>query len=494
MKKTLAVLLSLLLIIPLSGCGQTDAFSPENPVTITIWHYYASNLQAVFEESVAEFNNTRGMELGIVVDTLQVSNIDVLTDKIVASAAKEVGADPLPDLIFAYTSTVLDLDSRGLIADIAPYFTEEELGQYLPSFLEEGRMGADNALKSFPVAKSSEIVFVDNSVYSVFKEEVNAAAGSVLVNDDMLLTCEGIAQIADLYYQWTDGKTPDIPYDGKAFFGVDATPNFISVGARQLSQTPPVTVQEDGSPAFTLGKNTARALWEYYVTNIATGRFAEIGWYRADDMKTGDLIAYLGSTGGASYFPLEIAQQDGTVRQTELLVSRYPTFSGSRSVTIQQGAGMSIIKTEERRQRAAAEFLRWFTEPGQNVEYAMASGYSPVQKSEHTGELLEQALSSLESQGDALSLNISKVLHLASHQMNEYELTVDKEFPGSYDIRNMFGNKLSEAARTAKTAYEAALSGGMSPEDALKSCVNEAAFEAWYRDIQAQYNALAAGA
>lgn len=93
----------------------------------------------------------------------------------------------------------------------------------------------------------------------------------------------------------------------------------------------------------------------------------------------------------------------------------------------------------------------------------MASGYSPVQKSEHTGELLEQALSSLESQGDALSLNISKVLHLASRQMNEYELTVDKEFPGSYDIRNMFGNKLSEAAQTAKTAYEAALSGGMSP-------------------------------
>lgn len=104
MKKTLAVLLSLLLIIPLSGCGQTDAFSPQNPVTITVWHYYASNLQAVFEESVAEFNNTRGKELGIMVDTLQVSNVDVLTDKIIAFAANEMGADP----IFRKTSLTSD--------------------------------------------------------------------------------------------------------------------------------------------------------------------------------------------------------------------------------------------------------------------------------------------------------------------------------------------------------------------------------------------------
>lgn len=75
----------------------------------------------------------------------------------------------------------------------------------------------------------------------------------------------------------------------------------------------------------------------------------------------------------------------------------------------------------------------------------MASGYSPYKNPNTPGSSWNRPFPPWESQGDALSLNISKVLHLASHQMNEYELTVDKEFPGSYDIRNMFGNKLSEA-------------------------------------------------
>ena len=45
---------------------------------------------------------------------------------------------------------------------------------------------------------------------------------------------EGITETARQYYEWTDAQTPDIPDDGKAFFGRDAFANYMIIGARQL--------------------------------------------------------------------------------------------------------------------------------------------------------------------------------------------------------------------------------------------------------------------
>ena len=35
--------------------------------------------------------------------------------------------------------------------------TEEELSEYVDAYIEEGRIGEDNSLKIFPVAKSTEV-------------------------------------------------------------------------------------------------------------------------------------------------------------------------------------------------------------------------------------------------------------------------------------------------------------------------------------------------
>ena len=480
--KFLVLLCILTIVFQVTGCKKA-LYSQENPVKITVWHYYASNLQAEFEKMVKQFNLSVGKEKGISLEAVHVSNIDELTEKIIAASKEEVGADVLPDLIFAYSSTVLDLDKINLIADMSPYFSKEEKGKYVSSFLEEGKIGKDNQLKSFPVAKSTEAVYVENVKYQEFKGAVNSDEKYESINDDMLSTFEGIMKIADVYYQWTDSQTSDIADDGKAFFGIDATPNYISVGARQLSGKAPVGIDSEGEPVFQLDKDTAKKLWKYYMKGIVTGRFAEIGWYRADDMKTGDVISYLGSTGGATYFPVEIAVEGEDAYKTELLISQYPIFEGGKKLTIQQGAGLSVVKTVERRQAAAAEFIKWFTQPEQNVNYALVSGYSPVMTEKYTGEKVNQSLVELEDSEDTVSKNIAKVLRLATEQMNTYELTVDKEYKGSYDIRNMFGLTLSEQAKEARKAYS-------SQKKTLEQCLSEEAFEEWYKSIEENFQKL----
>lgn len=49
-----------------------------------------------------------------------------------------------------------------------------------------------------------------------------------------LSTMEGLAETAGKYYDWTDSLTPDIPNDGKAFYGRDAMANLFIIGSMQL--------------------------------------------------------------------------------------------------------------------------------------------------------------------------------------------------------------------------------------------------------------------
>ena len=49
-----------------------------------------------------------------------------------------------------------------------------------------------------------------------------------------LETMEGVTAAAEAYYEWTDSQTPDVPEDGRAFYGRDAVANYFLIGMQQL--------------------------------------------------------------------------------------------------------------------------------------------------------------------------------------------------------------------------------------------------------------------
>ena len=97
--------LLLIVVLVTAGCGSKGAqevkLDPKNPTAITIWHYYNGAQQLAFDQAVAEFNDTVGYEKGIVVEAYSQSSINELTQKVIAAANKEVGADELPDVLGA---------------------------------------------------------------------------------------------------------------------------------------------------------------------------------------------------------------------------------------------------------------------------------------------------------------------------------------------------------------------------------------------------------
>ena len=73
---------------------------PSNPVSLELWHYYNGPQKVAFDEMVAEFNDTVGLEKGIIVEAFNQGSTNDLLTKVVDAANKKVGAADIPSCLF----------------------------------------------------------------------------------------------------------------------------------------------------------------------------------------------------------------------------------------------------------------------------------------------------------------------------------------------------------------------------------------------------------
>ena len=104
MKRFLSILLALTLF-SVTASAQTVKLSPDNPQVLTLWHYYNGMQQQTFDQLVLEFNETVGLENGIIIEPVSQGGVNDLTDKLMASASGKTGADNMPDIFAAYADT-----------------------------------------------------------------------------------------------------------------------------------------------------------------------------------------------------------------------------------------------------------------------------------------------------------------------------------------------------------------------------------------------------
>ena len=79
----------------LTGCGTNSPLDPENPVSLTVWHYYNGSQQAAFDALVEEFNDTVGREKGIYVEGYSQGSVSDLESAVRDSIAGKVGAEAI---------------------------------------------------------------------------------------------------------------------------------------------------------------------------------------------------------------------------------------------------------------------------------------------------------------------------------------------------------------------------------------------------------------
>ncbi len=464
----------------LGGCGKkTASFSPSNPVNLTVWHYYNGPQMAAFDALVQEFNITVGKEKGIYVSSYSKGSVSELETAISDSMDEKVGAEPMPDLFSSYADTAYLLAKRGALANLSDYVTEEELSEYVSDYVDEGRIGPEGTLMIFPVAKSTEIMMLNKTDWDVF-----AAATGVELSQ--LETIEGVVEVAKAYYQWTDSLTPDVPDDGKAFYGRDAVANYFFTGACQLGQEL-LAVQGDQA-SVNADKEVFRKLWENYYVPMVSGWFGAYGKFRSDDVKTGDLLAYTGSTASVGYFPSQV-ENDTDVHPIDYLVLSAPIFRGGQKVIVQQGAGMVVTRSDEGRERACVEFLRWFTQPENNIAFGAGSGYLPVKQQTWQKDTFRQVIADKN-----LTINpvTSESIRHCMEEMEDYTYYSPRAFTNSSAVRKVLEYGLSDKAAADLEAIGEAVAAGQPREEVLKPYVSDEAFETWYEEFTQRLSQAAA--
>lgn len=274
-----------------AGCGGKSPLDPKNPVRVSVWTYYNGDQLTAFDDLVAEFNETEGKEKGIIVKGFSQGSVNDLEENVLAAVKGEVGAEDVPNIFAAYADTAYAVDQLGEVVDLKPYLSEEEIGAYIESYIQEGDFSGEGEIKIFPTAKSLELLVLNKTDWDVFAGETGASYEDL---EDM----DGLVKTAQRYYEWTDAKTPNVSGDGKAMFGRDAMANYMIIGSMQLGEE--IFQVSGGKMTLNFSKETARKLWDAYYIPFVKGYFAATGRFRSDDIKTGNIIAYVGSSSGLS--------------------------------------------------------------------------------------------------------------------------------------------------------------------------------------------------
>lgn len=442
----------------------------EEKTSITIWHYYSGSQKAAFDRMVERFNETEGIKKGITVNVVAMDSLSNLSEQINASADKKVGAKALPDLFSAYVDMAETIDAKGLLVDMDQYFSKEELSGYVDAYIEEGRFDSAKSLKLFPIAKATEVMMVNKTKWDEFAAACN-------IDISKLSTWEGLAETAELYYDWSGGK---------AMFGRDVMANYVLLGSLELGND--IFRVKDGTLDFQMDKDVMRKLWDNYYVPYISGYYRKEGRYASDDLKIGDIIAYVGSTSSAPYFPDEVyydAEDTGT--QIECMVLPVPDFEGKESYVIQQGAGMAMIHSDEKKEKASAEFLKWFTESEKNVSFAVESSYLPVTKESCHADYI---CNIVEKENIKVSDKVLDTLTISIEKMNQSTTYTLPSFVNSYDAREVLDTILKDKAKNDRAAVLELTAQGMTEEDAVAQYDTEDSYQAWYQDTVDQINRI----
>ena len=443
-----------------------------DPVTVTVWTYYNGDQLDAFNDLTEKFNDTVGKKDGITVETKSLGTAEDLEQNVLAAVNGEVGASEVPNIFSAYSDTAYTMDQKDMLVDLSDYLTDKEKDEYVEEYLKEGDFSDDGSIKIFPVAKSTELLFLNDTDWQKFAEETGAQY-------EDLQTIEGLVETAGKYYNWTDSQTPETD-DGKALFGRDAMANYLLVGAKELGCD--IFEVKDGKMTLNFDEDVIRKLWDNYYVPYVKGYFSASGRFRSDDVKTGNVLGYVGSTSSATFFPTEVSDDSGDAHEIKLKVLPCPKFKDGDDYAVQQGAGMVVTKSSEDEVKASIKFLKWFTQSENNIEFSVGSGYLPVTNDANS-------IDKIKSVDSDISSSMEEILTKSVAEINDNNLYYMHAFENGNDARTALQEAFGDTAQQDRNTVDERIAQGESAEEAEAEFLSDEYFEQWYQNVLSKLQA-----
>lgn len=470
----------------LAGCAGWLAPPKEEPVHIVLWSDFIGEQKKSLDSLVEEFNTTVGREEGITVEAICKLDSKELGRQLFASVHGEPDSAPVPHLALTYPDVAYELARQDKLVDFREYVAQGVLAEFVPDFLREGNLLGDGRLFLLPAANSTELLMINQTAFDSFCEAIRTDERYPTISMNNFATWEGILQAAEAYYQWTEEENPAPQGGGRALFGVDFAVNYLYTGSRQLGSDLIFRVRDRGvvdfsTPAF-------RQVWDTYYIPMIKGYFAAYGRFRSDDFRTGEILAYLGSSGSAVYLVSEMADQNGKEIPIAITTLPAPVFQEGKPVAVQQGAGFAVFASTQREEQASVQFATWFSEVERNMAFAKASSYLPVRT---------EAMRRLISAGADTGSPVEAALQTAATQLNSgYEVYIPPVFEGAYFLRSVLEEHLHSTTEQARANVLLEVTSGASydyvvtkyaADDLLEQYVQDCANDLVGKDILLRY-------
>ncbi len=423
--------------VGLASCGKKDGFSEVDvvtydgsKVTVTFYHTMGQKLIDILDEYLKEFNT---MYPNITVKHSSPSQDYDELREIIEKGLSNVKAPSIaycyPDHVAAYNAfdAVVTLDDYMAHSDMG--FTDEQLADFYPTFLEEGRCFGDDKTYTLPYLKSTEVLYYNKTFFDANDLTVPTTWA------EMWDTCAQIKEIT---------KKADGTYDSKVVpFGYDSEANWFITMTEQRGTG--YTTHE--SPKFIFNNEENRAFVEelrgyfkqgYFTTKALNGKTYTSKLFNVSHQNdTMRCYMCVGSTGGSSYqVPDPVNGKD----PFEVGVAMMPqeTKDTKDFKVLQQGPSICIFKQSDPQEVAASWLLAKFltTSIGYQASSSLANGYTPViqsvAKDGYYAEQLEIAKTSTDN-ADLPAKTIAQALAQAPYYYTS------KAFDGSSTARTYVG-------------------------------------------------------
>ena len=440
MKRIAILLCFVILMTCFSGCGQSStALSPENPVTLTMWHVYGSQTKSPLNDVINEFNRTVGKEKGITINVESVTSSSAIDKALSASANGEPGADTMPDLFTAYPR-VVELIGKERLLSWDDYFSEKELSAFQKDFLSEGYFGEE--LLMLPVAKSAEAFYLNKTLFDRF----GTATG---VTVDSLNTYDGVFDAARKYYDWSNGQN---------FMQINDYYNYAYVGMKAYD----AELVRNGR--LRLDDDAFKTIWIPLAETAIYGGICLEDGYAAARWKTVEVIANTGSTADVLYQPDEVIYADNTTEAIDAIALPYPTFTDNTAGVIYRGGGLFAVKnSDERKNQAAYIFAKWLTEKEHNLDFVTNAGYLPV--TTEAFDALFHDFSMIEKE------KYRSVYQAVDTMLKDYSFYALPLYDGSSGIQLNFEKNVKAVLSSAHNQYVKRVANGEDPTEVLNELV-----------------------
>ncbi|AZP05566.1 extracellular solute-binding protein [Jeotgalibaca ciconiae] len=325
------------------GTANNDEILTELPeeTTITFWHAMNSAqeeaLVKLTDDFMAENENIK-------VELQNQSSYPDLQAKINSTLPSP---NDLPTITQAYPGWLWNAAQDEMLVDLQPYIDDETIGwgdqeEIINSLLAGAKI--NDTQYGVPFNKSTEMLFYNADMLAEYNVEVPT-------------TLEELKEASQSIYEQSNGEVVGV--------GFDSLNNYYAIGMENKG----ISINKD----LDLTSEESKEVINYYADGVRDGYFRIAGsdGYLSGPFANEQVAMFVGSIAGEGY-----------VKQDTEGKFEYGVAARPEPINLQQGTDIYMFNSAAAEERTAAFlFMKFLSEPENQLYWATATGYMPIVES-----------------------------------------------------------------------------------------------------------------